>query len=165
ISEYAYDFVGSNKIVHWDFQLWEPILKRFGRKNNTGAEKFYESTGVLGSGDNSITLHNTSNDAWAQLATLLRFFHMSEECFSRWVYAGEVLKLLDMSWVDLEILHYNSGLERKFHPVDRKSRLLSPWPSPTLSQRGYEQEEHHHQHQREELQGMPCEVEVSHNFI
>ncbi|KAK1777715.1 hypothetical protein QBC45DRAFT_354702, partial [Copromyces sp. CBS 386.78] len=110
--DYAYDFLGSNKIEHWDFQLWEPILKRFGRKNKTGAEKFYKSTGVLGSGDNSITLHNASNDAWAQLATLLRFFHMSEECFSRWVCAGEDLKPLDMSWVDLEILHYNSGLER-----------------------------------------------------
>ncbi|KAK3947680.1 hypothetical protein QBC32DRAFT_172399, partial [Pseudoneurospora amorphoporcata] len=122
--DYAYDFIGSTKIEHWDFQLWEPILTRFGRKNKTGAEKFYQSTGVLGSGDNSITLHNASNDAWAQLATLLRFFHMSEECFSRWVCAGEDLKPLDMSWVDLEILHYNSGLEGK---CKRNWNRYGPW--------------------------------------
>ncbi|EAA29169.1 hypothetical protein GE21DRAFT_5344 [Neurospora crassa] len=113
-NDHAYNFTSINDIEHWDFQLWLPVLHRFGHRNKTGAEKFYATTGVLGLENCSITLHNASNDAWAQVATLIRFFHMSKEEFSHWVQAEEDLKPLDLSWVDLQILHHNAALEQKY---------------------------------------------------
>ncbi|KAK3484891.1 hypothetical protein B0T13DRAFT_452632 [Neurospora crassa] len=113
-NDHVYNFTSINHIEHWDFQLWLPVLHRFGHRNKTGAERFYATTGVLGLGNCSIMLHNASNDAWAQVATLIRFFHMSKEEFSHWVQAEEDLKPLDLSWVDLQILHHNAALEHKY---------------------------------------------------
>ncbi|KAK3399742.1 hypothetical protein B0T20DRAFT_391310 [Sordaria brevicollis] len=101
-------------IEHWDLQLWLPVLNRFGSQNKTGAERFYSTTGVLGSGDSSITLHNASNDAWAQVATLARFLYMSEETFDGWVSGSENLEPLNMSWVDRQIAGYNAALEHRY---------------------------------------------------
>ncbi|KAK3484947.1 uncharacterized protein B0T23DRAFT_408710 [Neurospora hispaniola] len=145
-NSYTYNFTGSNNIEHWDFQLWLPVLNRFGHGNKTGAEKFYQTTGILGSEDHSITLHNASNDAWAQVATLIRFFHMSKEDFSHWVQAEEDLKPLDLSWVDLQILHHNTALEHEYKRFPNKNGLSGPSLAmrPALLGQAANRNGHHH---------------------
>lgn len=121
--DYAYDFIGRNNVKHWDLQLWLPVLTRFGHGNKTGAEKFYETTGVLGSGENLVTLHNASNDAWAQIATLRRFFNISEDCFTRWIRAEHDMEPLDMGWVNPDIPLYNAALEEEYKPPSYQQGL------------------------------------------
>lgn len=146
-NDYTYDFTRSNNIEHWDFQLWLPVLNRFGHGNKTGAEKFYETTGILGWEDHSVTLHNASNDAWAQVATLIRFFHVSKEDFSHWVRAEEDLKPLDLSWVDLQIIHHNIALEQKYKRFPNRNGLSGPslaMRSALLGPAANRNEHHHH---------------------
>lgn len=145
-NDYKYNFTGSNNIEHWDFQLWLPVLNRFGHGNKTGAERFYATTGILGSEDYSVTLHNASNDAWAQVATLIRFLHMSKEDFSRWVEAEEDLKPLDLGWVDHQILHHNIALEQKYKRFPNKNGLSGPSLAmrPALLGQAANRNGHHH---------------------
>ncbi|KAK3946763.1 hypothetical protein QBC32DRAFT_225527 [Pseudoneurospora amorphoporcata] len=104
LREGGVDLTGmSSQIKVWDMQIWSVFQIRFNRTQTKG-ETAFGSLGALGK---SSALHNATNDAVAQMLSLLKLLHITEAEWHAWHVDRVDLPPMSMGWVDPRILSGN----------------------------------------------------------
>ncbi|KAK3399739.1 hypothetical protein B0T20DRAFT_391306 [Sordaria brevicollis] len=94
----------SSSIKIWDMQIWSVFQIRFGKPQTKG-ETAFGSLGALG---NVSILHNATNDCVAQMLSLLKLLHISDEEWKAWFGTQRVdLPPMSMDCVDPAIYRHN----------------------------------------------------------